>query len=395
MNLNEMELNKLKDVVQDGNINFLIGSGLSLPFLSSLGNIEDLLTDLDKRTDIDEAKKNIVRASLYKRYCEQVIFKNIEVLEDDPSTISVIDNYKKFLTLINSILLNRKNPILSKQINLFTTNVDIFLEKSLEAIKLEYSDGFSGRFIPTFNLSNFRRSVSKKSLQYDNVSEIPVFNLLKLHGSLTWELNDIAGDRGIKFCTNLNHVRAIRKQNISSIEEAQPGQTLEDLILQSSGKRLSGSINDFLSGYHNFPIINPTKDKFKQTLLNQIHYELLRMYANELEKENSVLFVMGFSFADEHIREITLRVADSNPTLMIYIVAHSSNSVTGYESKLGIQDAKNKNIKLIAPTKKEASDEDEFSFDFLNINSRIFEPLVDKIESGKQQKLNTNYEQRK
>jgi hypothetical protein len=387
MNVNYVDLDKLKDVVQDGNINFLIGSGLSLPFLSSLGNIEDLLTDLDKRNDLDDAKKSIVRASLYKRYCEQVIFKNIEVLEDGAGTTDVMENYKKFLTLINSILLNRKNPILSKQINLFTTNVDIFLEKSLEAIKLEYSDGFSGRFIPTFNLSNFRRSVSKKSLQYDNVSEIPVFNLLKLHGSLTWEIHDISGDKGIKFCTNLSHVRKVKGQDISGITEAQANQTLDDLVTQSSGKRLSTSISEFLSAYNDFPIINPTKDKFKQTLLNQIHYELLRMYANELEKENSVLFVMGFSFADEHIREITLRVADSNPTLMIYIIAHSANSVAGYEAKLGIKDAKNKNIKLIVPVKKDDTEEDEFSFDFSNINTKIFEPLAEKIEAGKRSRF--------
>lgn len=387
MNQNYVDLDKLKDVVQDGNINFLIGSGLSLPFLSSLGNIEDLLTDLDRKNDLDDAKKNIVRASLYKRYCEQVIFKNIEILEDDPGTTDVMENYKKFLTLINSILLNRKNPILSKQINLFTTNIDIFLEKALETIKLEHSDGFSGRFIPTFNLSNFRRSVSRKSLQYDNVSEIPVFNLLKLHGSLTWQIHNVADDKGIKFCTNLDHVRKVRKQDISSITEAQSGQTLEDLVAQASGKRLSVSVSDFLSAYNDFPIINPTKDKFKQTLLNQIHYELLRMYANELEKENSVLFVMGFSFADEHIREITLRVADSNPTLMIYIIAHSSDSVAGYEAKLGIKDAKNKNIKLIVPIKNDDTEEDKFNFDFSNINTHIFEPLTEKIEAGKRERF--------
>lgn len=390
MSENIADIDKLKDVVQDGNINFLIGSGLSIPFLSSLGNIEDLLTDLDKRTDIEESKKSIVRASLYKRYCEQVIFKNIQVLDDDPGAEAVLVNYKKFLTLINSILLNRKNPILSKQINLFTTNIDIFLEKSLEAIKLEYSDGFSGRFIPTFNLSNFRKSVSKKSLQYDNVSEIPVFNLMKLHGSLTWELHENADEKGIKFCNDLHHVKKVRGLDTSSISEAQANQSLDDLITAAGGKRVSTSLTEFLTAYQNFPIINPTKDKFKQTLLNQIHYELLRMYANELEKENSVLFVMGFSFADEHIREITLRVADSNPTLMIYIFAHSSDSVAGYEAKLGIKDAKNKNIKLIVPKKNAESGDDEFKYDFENINSRIFEPLADKIESGKRVKSQNN-----
>jgi hypothetical protein len=387
MTSDSLDLEKLKDVVQDGNISFLIGSGLSTPFLSSLGNIEDLLTELDKRQDLDESKKSIVRASLYKRYCEQVILKNIDILENKPATSSVLESYKLFLTLINSILLNRKNPILSKQINIFTTNIDIFLEKSLEEIGLEYNDGFNGRFTPTFNLSNFRKSAFKKSLQYDNISEIPVFNLLKLHGSLTWEIHEVSGEKGIKFCPDLNHVKKVKDQDITTIPEAQAGQSLEDLINQSNGKRVSQTLSNFLNLYQDFPIINPTKDKFKQTLLNQIHYELLRMYANELEKENSVLFVMGFSFADEHIREITLRVADSNPTLMIYIIAHSSGSVAGYEAKLGIKDAKNKNIKVIVPEKKEDSDDDAYNFNFENINRRIFEALAEKIEKSKRSRI--------
>jgi hypothetical protein len=58
-------------------------------------------------------------------------------------------------------------------------------------------------------------------------------------------------------------------------------------------------------------IVNPSKKKFEDTVLNETHYDLLRIYNNELEKENGVLFVMGFSFADEHIRELTLRVANT------------------------------------------------------------------------------------
>jgi hypothetical protein len=40
-------------------------------------------------------------------------------------------------------------------------------------------------------------------------------------------------------------------------------------------------------------IVNPSKKKFEDTVLNETHYDLLRIYNNELEKENSVLFVMG------------------------------------------------------------------------------------------------------
>ncbi len=377
--------NKLKDVLQDGNINFLIGSGLSKPFLSSLGSIEDLLTAVDKHQGLEDSRKNIIRSFLYKQYCEQVIFKNIQILENDAASLPTASHYKTFLTLINTILLNRKNTILSKQINIFTTNIDIFFEKALDELGLEYNDGFNGRFMPTFNLSNFRKSAFKKSLQYDNISEIPVFNLLKLHGSLTWAVNTLPnGDKGIKFCTNLDHVRGVKALDLSSITEARNGQTLAELIALAGARRISSSVTSFLDAYQEFPIINPTKEKFKQTLINQIHYELLRMYANELEKENSVLFVMGFSFADEHIREITLRALDSNPTLTVYIIAHSSGSVASYETKLGIANAKNRNIKVIVPNEdKDNPRTDAYKHDFENINGKIFEPLADEVEKSK------------
>jgi len=377
--------NKLKDVLQDSNISFLIGSGLSTPFLSSLGGIEDLLTAVDKHQRLEGSRKNIIRSFLYKQYCEKVIFKNIQILKNDAASLPIAHHYKTFLTLINTILLNRKNTILSKQINIFTTNIDIFFEKALDELGLEYNDGFSGRFVPTFNLSNFRKSAFKKSLQYDNMSEIPVFNLLKLHGSLTWTVNTLPnGDKGIKFCTDLDHVKKVKSLDLSSITEAQNGQTLDHLIAIAGTRRISSSVASFLEAYQEFPIINPTKEKFKQTLLNQIHYELLRMYANELEKENSVLFVMGFSFADEHIREITLRALDSNPTLTVYIIAYSSDSVAGYEAKLGIANAKNRNIKVIVPEEdKDNAGTDAYKHDFENINGKIFEPLADEVEKSK------------
>jgi hypothetical protein len=56
------------------------------------------------------------------------------------------------------------------------------------------------------------------------------------------------------------------------------------------------------------------------------------IYNNELEKENGVLFVMGFSFADEHIRELTLRVANTNPTSIIYIFVYDKGAVFTFSS---------------------------------------------------------------
>lgn len=71
-----MKLDTLKDYIQSANINFLIGSGLSRPYLSTLGNIENVLAALNINTSIDERMKNIIAASVYKKYFEEVMQPN-------------------------------------------------------------------------------------------------------------------------------------------------------------------------------------------------------------------------------------------------------------------------------------------------------------------------------
>ena len=115
---------------------------------------------------------------------------------------------------------------------------------------------------------------------------------------------------------------------------------MDAALAAAENRTVDASVDAFFAAYDELVIVNPTKDKFKHTLLNQTYYELLRLYSNELEKENSILFVMGFSFADEHIREITLRAANSNPTLMIYVVAHSSRAKTEIEGRFGANHTK-------------------------------------------------------
>jgi hypothetical protein len=50
------------------------------------------------------------------------------------------NDYKFFLLTLNQLLLDRKTTILSKQANIFTTNIDIFFEKNLESLELHYND---------------------------------------------------------------------------------------------------------------------------------------------------------------------------------------------------------------------------------------------------------------
>ena len=365
-------LTELKETIQDCNINFLVGSGLSRPFLNTLGNIETLLTELDMLELADEPEKlKTVKASLYKKYYDGVIEKNLLAIKNDSSADEVLDNYKEFLRCINILLLKRKTTLLNKQANIFTTNIDVFFEKALEDASLEFNDGFKGRFNPSFSLSNYKKSYFKKSLHYDNTSEIPVFNLLKVHGSLTWKTR-----RNEIFLSKLEHVSKI-KENVEIteglIEIDDKTETIDDILDDFEKIEDYSEIDKFLRLYERLPIVNPTKEKFKHTILNQTYYELLRIYSNELEKENTVLFVLGFSFADEHIKEITFRALNSNPTMICYIVAFDEEAKKQIESCLDLGRLRYDNIRFIYP------DDGDDNYTFSEINKKIFCPLKNSI----------------
>lgn len=375
-----------KDIIQGCNINFLLGSGLSFPYLKTLGNIEVLLTQVENSSLADD-KKKLVKASLYKCFYDGVISKNLEILNNDADSKAVLQSYKDFLKIWNAILLRRKSTILSKEVNVFTTNIDIFLDKALEDLSLEYNDGFNGRFSPSFSLSNFKKSRFKKSLHYDNIAEIPVFNLLKLHGSLSWEIE--GGE--IRFSRDLNRIKAIAGVHIDSghILTIANDATLASLTVAADGKSSNASTETFMREYEKLLIVNPTKEKFKDTLLNETYYEHLRIYSNELEKENTILYVMGFSFADEHIREITLRAANSNPTLLINIIAFNSDAKAEIQSRFDLSKVKNSNIKFIAPPQKKSDDSpslaDKFHYNLSNINKEFFGCLFKEEEESEKE----------
>jgi len=374
---------RLIDRIQDSNINFLFGSGMSAGYLDILSNIEQLLTELnDDTTIIDSNKKALLRASILSKYFEGVIEKNPNILDGaitDSDLLSTLNSYKTFFKTINQLILLRRNKLLSKQVNIFTTNIDVFLERGIEEVGLEGNDGFGKGFKPKYDLSNFKKSIFQKSLHFDNSSEIPVFNILKIHGSLTWkhERESIYFDSTLE---QIKNIEKTRKKSLLSVD------TLKDNISSLKSKLPSRidarNFNSFLEEYDKLAIVNPTKGKFQQTVLDQKYYDLLRIYANELERENTLLFVMGFSFADEHIRDLTIRVANSNPTLMIYVFAHTTQAKEDLEKTLNIErNVKNKNILIVSPTQSEQKD--DFFYDFDNINAKIFMQILSKVKEQK------------
>ncbi|CZX66944.1 Uncharacterised protein [Enterobacter hormaechei] len=79
-------------------------------------------------------------------------------------------------------------------------------------------------------------------------------------------------------------------------------------------------------------LILPRKEKFKETLLQNVYYDLLRTYSNELDKEATLLVVFGFSFADEHLETLTKK-ALRNATLKLLIFAFDEANVNGFMDK--------------------------------------------------------------
>jgi hypothetical protein len=95
----------------------------------------------------------------------------------------------------------------------------------------------------------------------------------------------------------------------------------------------------------NRAVILPNMRKFESTLLDRIYFDLLRLYSNALEVENSLLFVFGFSFADQHVLDITKR-ALRNPTAMIVLFAFQLSDVVDFEDKFSAH----RNVLIIHPS---------------------------------------------
>ena len=141
---------------------------------------------------------------------------------------------------------------------------------------------------------------------------------------------------------------------------------------------------EFRENYQQLVMVNPRKTKFQETVLDLHFYELMRLYSNALERVSTCLMVVGFSFADEHIAQITMRAAASNPTLLIIIFAYNSESKNEIKENLNKGGSTgNNNILILSPKDYQESQENEFKktlselkyFDLQSINKFVFNPI--------------------
>lgn len=330
----------LAPYIQSGNLNFLIGSGASLPAIKTAGNIEQKLDELIKDNKSHEADQEMVNFI-------KEIGKTYASLQDDPVYSPELDetfnNYSTFISIIDQVLFFRKNEILPRQATIFSTNYDMFIEfAASKSPSIIINDGFDRSSGKSENFAfapekYFDRTYRMSSL-YARRVEIPTLNLIKPHGSLNWTKS------GSNLVCNAGAVPAL-----TAAETANPLK-----------------VSEYLNKHF---LIMPNFRKFRETLMERVYYDLLRLFSKSMEQENAVLIAFGFSFSDEHILDITKRTL-RNPTSQLIIFAYSHNEISSYEAKF----ARHRNVSVIGPPAGT-------NVNFLRLNN-ILSAVLPEIKNG-------------
>ena len=363
----------LKDI-QGKNLNFLIGAGASVGLvntldLSQLGeSFEDLYSD-KQLTSQQRAALDLI---WFKSWIQDTLItkeKIDEISAKKTDGKKTFENYKRFVNNLGNFL-NREGYDKPKRANIFTTNYDSLFELAFDEVaqnqRMIYfndgSRGFLNRYIST---ENFNLNISHSAMSDNFQRSIPTINLLKIHGSITWDLedqrikatinNDIFEEVRIAADEIINNIDLkdfpiidklfFHKKKLSDAEEKDSLQSLkselsmfneypQDDVFANLNEAPSPKLLEFEKVYSKLQVVNPTKDKFRETVFQQNYYQLLRMLSFELEKRDSVLIVFGFSFADEHILEIVRR-SIVNPYLKVYVIYYDKKAKQNLENKLG------------------------------------------------------------
>lgn len=323
---------------QSGHVNFLIGSGASFPAIPAAGEIEKEIVNLIAAGEDAQA-----RSKMYEFLASIQTPMNKLIKEDeDGNNAQALQRYKDYLGIVEKILSERRTNLLPKQATIFTTNYDLFIEKasaSHPAIKV--NDGFSR--VPSldnrmeYSSRTFFNTTYNTGNLYNYKVEIPCINLIKLHGSLSWKKDE----DNIVFNVEV-------KELLPTIKTPK-------------------KIKEFVESY---AVVLPQTTKFRTTLMDRTYYELLRIFSNELDRENTLLVAFGFSFGDEHILDITKR-ALKNPTLRLVVFGFDEAAKHSYETIF----AGHNNVIVVAPPAGA-----QIGFDEFNNAMRDFLPKAGESE---------------
>ena len=187
-----------------------------------------------------------------------------------------------YRTLIRKLL---TRPLNLRRANVFTLNYDTLVEQAADAAGVVLLDGFTGAQCRVFRPESYEQDLyfptettEGRVHRFDRV-----LHLHKLHGSITWTTEE----------PNIDNPYGVRSADFDP-------QGSEPLL------------------------IYPTPAKYGD-VLGLPYSELFRRFASSLTRPQSVLFVIGYGFGDQHVNAI-IRQALAVPSFTLVIVDPEPNS---------------------------------------------------------------------
>lgn len=211
-----------------------------------------------------------------------------------------------FAQWLHAMHMTRAYPV-----ELFTTNYDLLVERAMEDAGLPFFDGFVGSVAPFF---------VPESVEADTGQPVAPpkcwTRLWKMHGSVGWHLR-----RGTP----------AGQSRIARLTDCAPGAGEELMIFPSREKYAASRKLPFLA-----------------------FQDRLRRF---LSAGESALFVVGYSFSDQHINEIIFQGLRSNSRLAVAVLAFGDELKLNGSNKLLLPDAlisygqAHRNLSIYGPDK--------------------------------------------
>jgi len=247
-------------------------------------NIEDILNQIRRIRELtNEMEKEYLGVSgVNAKKLDKEICTIIYDIVAEKEKIADIEKTKKFFAWLS--LLNRD---FSKEI--FTTNYDLIIEKSLEASQIPYFDGFVGSYEPFFWQESIDQFVLKNDITHNWI------RLWKIHGSLSWFWKENPTTKAQQI------IRVGKIENIKDEEN--------ELVIYPSKEKYDSSKKQPFIAYF---------DRFKNYLL-----------------KGELLFIFtGYSFSDQHINEIIFNCLRQNNRLTILVFFFKDSEVENLHKQM-------------------------------------------------------------
>ena len=342
--------------IYDKNLQIVLGAGASYGLFPTLAlqvkaddgtrmTVESLATHYVKGREDPSYTALFMH---YYKYCiEPVLTADYVELANDPLKNAVLANYQTMLETV-LLVLNRKKTGDHRICNIFTTNYDGCVAHAAEELlasgrtRFRLNDGTEGFKRRYLDAKNFTTVLTQTGVFMQHRHDVPQINLVQLHGSAYWR-KDNQRIR-IDYSGN-NSDRVIKNTGLQKIEPYSAAllDPKSDLVTLPKVDLTVAEIENFWDEYDKLPIVNPTKWKFHETVFEEHYYQMLRHLSYELERPHTTLIAFGFSFADEHVRNL-LRRSLSNPTLQIYICCFDEHGKATLEKEF----SHHPNVSLIA-----------------------------------------------